>query len=54
MQTTAILFTKVEKISTNQNCIYSGPLFLSSPGYEQHETAYGYKHNQAYIENWAD
>lgn len=38
MQTTAILFTKVEKFSTYQNCIYSEPLFLCSPDYEQHGT----------------
>lgn len=31
MQTTAILFTKVENISTYQNCIYSEPLLLCSP-----------------------
>lgn len=47
MQKTAILFTKVEKNSTYQNCTYSELLFLCSPDYEQHETAYGYKHNQA-------
>lgn len=37
MCTAAILFTKVEKISTYPTCIGSEPLFLRSPDYEQHE-----------------
>lgn len=38
MQTSVILFTKAEKFSTYQNWIYSEPLFLCSPDYEQHGT----------------